>query len=70
MLWYFWELILSFINFLASIVRRIGEFLLWIIVCGLPASVIFFLHCLVVCPKFFRQIVTKTKQDLKLRYSN
>jgi hypothetical protein len=65
MFWYFWELIVATIfKPIASMFGNIGRFLLWLVVCGLPAMIVYIFHCLLICPRFVRQIKGKTKDDL------
>ena len=62
--WIFWELISPTFSFAISAIKSVSQFIFWIFFCGLPAMIVYIFHCLLVCPRFIRQIKNKTKDDL------
>jgi len=54
-----------------EVIKKIGFFLLaviqsilWFIFCGIPAGVLFLIHCIWVAPAFFRQLKSKKPEFL------
>jgi len=54
------KVILKTGNFLLGLL----QFIVWLIFCGIPAGILYIVHCLWISRRFFRQVRTKKPQCL------